>query len=165
MNDKNKKTIKDKNIGKVIICILCIVLTSTAVGSYNTYKKIAQNKEKIRELESQLKEEKARKKDAKAYEKYTNSKEYKERIARTRLGLIYPDEIILEGKSFEGDGKRIRTQNGAIEEEQEEETVEEIPSESSQNQEENNLTNEHSADNSAQGNEPSLDAIQGTQDN
>ena len=47
-------------------------------------------------LEGQIKEEEQRTKDLEALEKYMQTKKYMEDVAKNKLGLVYPDEILIE---------------------------------------------------------------------
>ncbi|MFG6384220.1 MAG: septum formation initiator family protein [Lachnospiraceae bacterium] len=52
-------------------------------------------------LQEQLEAEEQRQKELKEYEKYVNTREYTEQIAKTKLGLVYPNEIIFKEKEEE----------------------------------------------------------------
>ena len=54
------------------------------------------------ELEAQLESEKARKKELEEYKKYVNTKEYIEQVAKAKLGLVYPNEVIYKEKEDSG---------------------------------------------------------------
>lgn len=47
-------------------------------------------------LEKQMKSEEQRTKDLESLEKYMQTKKYMEDVAREKLGLVYPDEILIE---------------------------------------------------------------------
>lgn len=103
MAKRRYKSAPKKRISKFTVfgvVVLCIVLCGTL-----TYKKTvlnAQRKEYSRQI-AELKKEKAeadaRKEELKDFEKYTNSDEYIEEVAREKLGLVYKDEIIFEPDS------------------------------------------------------------------
>ena len=89
-----KRKNKRKKITYVIIflCFSFLVLRSCIIQcsllvSYNN---------RINKIEKQIEIEKNRKKEIEAYKQYTNTREYKESIARNKLGLAYPNEIILK---------------------------------------------------------------------
>ena len=52
--------------------------------------------EKKANLEEQLAEEEERTTELEELEKYTKTKKYMEEVARQKLGLVYPDEILIQ---------------------------------------------------------------------
>lgn len=97
------KSVPKKRISRFTVfgvIVLCVVLCGTL-----TYKKTKLNEQKeeylrqIAELKQEKKEVDARKEELKDFEKYVNSDEYIEEVARDRLGLVYKDEIIFEPDS------------------------------------------------------------------
>lgn len=83
--------------GAVVVSI--VVLLFCAVVFYSKTELDAKSV-KIREEEKLLEKQKAELEDkdseVEAYEEYVHSKEYIEYLARTKFGLVYPDEIIFE---------------------------------------------------------------------
>ena len=79
------------------VIVLCCVLCGTF-----TYKTIALKAEsakysaQISELKKEKKKLKEQKAEIKDYESYAKTKEYTEEVARNKLGLVYPNEIIFE---------------------------------------------------------------------
>lgn len=47
-------------------------------------------------LTEQIEEEKLRTQEIEEFEKYSQTKKYKEEVAREKLGLVYEDEILIE---------------------------------------------------------------------
>ena len=47
-------------------------------------------------LNKQIEEQKRRSEEIEEYRKYTQTKQYVEDMAKSRLGLVYKDEIVLE---------------------------------------------------------------------
>lgn len=81
------------------MCITIIVLAMIGVMSVqivNLYKKdqqyIAQEKSLIEQKEAEL----ARQKELEEYEAYMQTQEYIEDTAKSKLGLVYKDEIIFK---------------------------------------------------------------------
>lgn len=76
-----------------IVAVFCI-----AVGIYtvNLKQQSAKLDEKKANLEEQLAEEEERTKELEELEKYTKTKKYMEEVARQKLGLVYPDEILIQ---------------------------------------------------------------------
>lgn len=52
--------------------------------------------EKQRVLEREIETEEQRTKELEELEKYMKTKKYMEDVAREKLGLVYPDEILIE---------------------------------------------------------------------
>ncbi len=50
--------------------------------------------ERINDLQEQMAQQEQRAKDLEEYEKYTGTKQYIEELAREKLGLVYPGEVI-----------------------------------------------------------------------
>ncbi len=79
------------------ILILCFVLCGTMV--YKTASLQAQSAQysaQIRELKKEQKKLEEEKTELKDYQSYVKTKEHTEEIAREKLGLLYPNEIIFE---------------------------------------------------------------------
>ena len=82
-----------------MICITLIVLTLIGVMSVQIVSVYEKNQSYLvqeTELQAQLESEEQRKKELKEYEKYVNTKEYIEQVAKTKLGLVYSNEIIFK---------------------------------------------------------------------
>lgn len=89
-----------------IICIALVVLTLTGVMSVQIVSVYCENQSyqtQVEELQTQRDFEKQRGKELKEYEKYVNTNEYIEQIAKTKLGLVYSNEIIFKEKEAEED--------------------------------------------------------------
>lgn len=88
-----------------MVCITLIVLMLVGVMSVQIVSVYGRNQAyqaQEAELEAQLESEKARKKELKEYEKYINTKEYIEEVAKTKLGLVYSNEVIFKEKEASG---------------------------------------------------------------
>ena len=46
-----------------------------------------------------MESQQSRQKELKEYEKYVTTREYIEQVAKTKLGLVYPNEIIFKEKA------------------------------------------------------------------
>lgn len=82
-------------------CITCIVLVFAAVMSLQIvkiYQKDQEYQAKEIELQQQLAEEEDRQTDLQEYEAYTKSQKYVEDTAKSKLGLLYKNEIIFREK-------------------------------------------------------------------
>ena len=83
------------------ICITVIVLAMIGVMSVQIvtlYKKDQQFSAQEALLEKQKQEELVRQQEIEDYEAYTKTQEYIEDIAKSKLGLVYKDEIIFKEK-------------------------------------------------------------------
>ncbi len=93
-----KKTRKNNNrAGK--LCISMILIAFVAVMSIQIvriYQKDQEYAKQQEELELQLEEETARQQELEDYEAYTQSNEYIEDVAKSKLGLAYDNEIIFK---------------------------------------------------------------------
>lgn len=80
--------------GVLIFClVVCgLMVYKTASLNAQTVKYSAQIEE-LKKEQKKLKEEAA---ETKNYQSYVNSKDYIEEVAREKLGLVYPNEIIFE---------------------------------------------------------------------
>jgi len=88
---------KANQTGKM--CVTLIVLAMIGVMSVqivNLYKKDQQLIAQETLLEKQKDGELARQKEIEEYEAYTKTQEYVEDIAKSKLGLVYKDEIIFK---------------------------------------------------------------------
>ncbi|MGN0240601.1 MAG: septum formation initiator family protein, partial [Candidatus Weimeria sp.] len=73
--------------------MITLVIQLFALNSkYQSYKA------REAQLNEELEEQKEKKQDLKDYEKYTKTKEYTESQARSKLGLLYDNEIIFKEK-------------------------------------------------------------------
>lgn len=76
-----------------VMLFLVVVIT---VGGMSLKAKNAAYQEQQEELQSQIDEAKERADEIDDLEEYVGSDSYTEEVAREKLGLVYPDEIILE---------------------------------------------------------------------
>lgn len=76
-----------------VMLLLVVVLT---VGGMSLKAKNEAYQEQQDELQSQIDEAKERAEEIDDLEKYVGSDSYTEEMAREKLGLVYPDEIVLE---------------------------------------------------------------------
>ena len=87
-----------------MLCISCIVfllLIGMSTQIVRLYQKHDDLKEKEAQLSSQLESEQEREEEIQAYESYVATPEYMEQIAKTKLGLVYPGEIIFKERTKE----------------------------------------------------------------
>lgn len=93
MSRRSKKN-KSLNGMPVVVAVLLIICIVFAYKSISVQNKRNELEEDYAELVEELKEEKSRTEALKARQDYMETDEYIEYIARTRLGLIYDDEIL-----------------------------------------------------------------------
>lgn len=75
----------------VVVFCLCVGLRTAGLK-----KQSAELAEKQESLEKQIDSEKQRTKELEELEKYMKTKKFVEEIAKEKLGLVYPDEILIE---------------------------------------------------------------------
>ena len=82
--------------------MVCITLLSLAVAGVmsvqmvSLYEKNQDYRDRKKQLEADLEDEQLRQDELKEREEYITTKEYIENIAKTKLGLVYPNEIIFK---------------------------------------------------------------------
>lgn len=95
MGAKKRRKTNQNRAGKW--CIGLILIAFVGVMSVHTIKLQQKSQEYAKrqaELELQLEQETARQAELEEYEAYTQSPEYVEDIAKSKLGLAYDNEII-----------------------------------------------------------------------
>ncbi len=78
------------------IVVVLLLLTVVSVKSVSLLKKEKEYKAKEEALELQIEQETERSEEIAEYEKYTQTRKYIEDVAREKLGLVYPGEIIFK---------------------------------------------------------------------
>ena len=76
-----------------VVVVFCLVLL---VRTTNMKKEREELEEKRAAIEKQIEDEKDRTKDLEELEKYMQTKKYMEEVAKEKLGLVYPDEIMIQ---------------------------------------------------------------------
>ncbi len=96
-NRKNKRGRKRGGTGK--ICISCMVLVLTGILSFQIvrlYHRDQAYQEQQAQLTEELAEEEQRAEDLAQQQSYVGTDAYVEEVARTKLGMVYPDEILFK---------------------------------------------------------------------
>ncbi len=97
---KREEIYGEKPSNKLVsIVIVTIVIILCIFFSIQTKEIKAQNSEseiQIQELQAEIESEEARTEELNEYSKYVNTKQFVEDIARSKLGLIYSNEIIFK---------------------------------------------------------------------
>lgn len=78
----------------LVSCVVVILTGMVFVASLSMHKKNQIYKAQEIELEKQLEEEKAREEEINEMEDYVGTDEYVQDIAKDKLGLAYPNEIL-----------------------------------------------------------------------
>ncbi len=76
-----------------VVVVFCVCVGVKAHSLKVEQEELTQKQEM---LEKQIKSEEERAKELEALEKYMQTKKYMEDVAREKLGLVYPDEILIE---------------------------------------------------------------------
>ncbi len=88
---------KANKTGKMCVTIIVLALIGImSVQIVNLYKKDQQYIEQEAGLQKQKEAEIARQKELEEYEAYTQTQEYIEDTAKSKLGLVYKDQIIFK---------------------------------------------------------------------
>lgn len=95
MTKRRRSRRDDNKAGKV--CITVILIAFMAVMSVQIHKVYQKDLEKIaqeEELQQELQKELDRQEELKEYQMYIESQEYVEDVAKSKLGLLYENQII-----------------------------------------------------------------------
>lgn len=92
------KRVRTQNkLGMVLTMVVVLLLfTAISMRSLTLRDKRDQNRARIEYLESQIAMEEERGEEIASFEKYTHTRKYVEQIAKSKLGLVYPGEIIFK---------------------------------------------------------------------
>ena len=100
MAKTRKKPSSSNRRGMVAIALIVMVLlVGLLAQSQKLSRQNAQFQAQKSELEQQIKDEELRAEEIKKLPDYVKSKEYIEKIAREKLGLVYSDEILFQAES------------------------------------------------------------------
>lgn len=83
---------------RVIAIIIVIFAFTLGISGATMYAKNSEYEELIYQLEQQLEEEEKRTQDIADFEEHTTTDAYIEEVAKEKLGMAFPDEIILKSK-------------------------------------------------------------------
>lgn len=94
-----KKRALQHRLSVISITAVIVVLGITlSVGSISLHKKNNEYKAQEAELEAQIQQEALRAEEIEELEEYVGTDEYVEDVAKEKLGLVYPNEIIFEAE-------------------------------------------------------------------
>ncbi len=87
-------------LGLALAGIAVILLTTVVfIRSVSLYQKLHQYETRIESLQGQIDIEEARTAEIEEFKKYTTTRKYIEEVAKEKLGLVYPGEIIFKDES------------------------------------------------------------------
>lgn len=99
---KNKKQRRKNRFKKLAfdlaLAFLMCLCVSGLIKNYKMTKKLGELQKEQTTQEELLEKERERAEEIKEYEKYKETKGYVENMAREKLHLVYPDEILFMGK-------------------------------------------------------------------
>ena len=91
-----------KRSNRLVGVIICILVVGIFMVFFTRTKELkAQNEaagQEIEQLQQAVQEEEDRTKYLEDYAKYVNTKQYVEDMAREKLGLIYPGELVFKAE-------------------------------------------------------------------
>lgn len=89
---------KKQNLFSMTLVSLAVVLILIVViiGGFQIQSKLDGYEQKRQELQTQIDEQKKRAKELEEFEKYTQTKQYMEEVAKDKLGLVYEGEILFK---------------------------------------------------------------------
>lgn len=82
----------------LISCVIVVLGITLSVASISLHKKNQNYKIQEAELMKQLEEEELRAEEIDELEEYVGTDEYIEDVAKEKLGLVYPNEILFEAE-------------------------------------------------------------------
>ncbi|MBQ4059378.1 MAG: septum formation initiator family protein [Lachnospiraceae bacterium] len=97
MSKRRRKKRQGNNKGlsmiAFVVVVFCLVLFVRVQNLKSQSEELAEKKASI---EKQIQEEEKRTKELEELKKYMQTKKYMEEVAKEKLGLVYPDEILIE---------------------------------------------------------------------
>ena len=96
MSSKYRGRKADKNGKACVVLIVFAMALVMSVQIVHLYQKNQQYIAQEADLKKQKKEEENRQKELEEYEAYTQTQEYIEDLAKSKLGLVYEGEIIFK---------------------------------------------------------------------
>lgn len=82
-------------LGMILATVVVLLLfIAISVRSMDLMAKRDEYRDRIATLEAQIESEEERSEEIASYEKYTKTRKYIEETAKSKLGLVYPGEII-----------------------------------------------------------------------
>ena len=79
----------------LVSCVVVILAGMISVASISLHKKRDAYDEQLTQLEEELEKEKTRSEEIEEFEDYVGTDQYVEDVAKDKLGLAYPGEILI----------------------------------------------------------------------
>lgn len=100
---KRREKLRGQKPSNKIVGFAVVIIVVALVFFMNSMGKEAENRNnedsaRIEQLKKEIEQEKERSRQLAEYEKYVNTKQFVEEIAREKLGLIYPDEKVFKSE-------------------------------------------------------------------
>ena len=97
-NGRRNPAFRRKTHNKMSMILIAVaVIVMTIIVGYSVYNmkiELNENKERIENLNEELKSEEKRKEEIAEYQEYIQTDEFIEDTAREKLGLVHDDEIV-----------------------------------------------------------------------
>ncbi len=95
MSSNRHPVSKENRTGMIlIILVVCILIIALAVQCASIADKNDAYAHQIENLAQKITEEQGRSEYIESFRNYTHTDAYTEKVAREKLGLVYPDEVI-----------------------------------------------------------------------
>lgn len=76
--------------------VVVIIMVVVAVKAFDLNDRLSEKRQEAESYQALIEAEEERAKELEEFEKYTQTKQYKEEIAKDKLGLVYDGEIIFK---------------------------------------------------------------------
>ncbi len=93
-----KRQLQHKLSMYVIASVIVVLVATLSVASISLHAKNKEYMAQEAELEAQIKAESNRAEEIDELEEYVGTDEYVEDVAKEKLGLVYPNEILFEAE-------------------------------------------------------------------
>nr|WP_269145776.1 septum formation initiator family protein [Anaerostipes faecalis] len=93
MERKYRKKDKRKKYIAFFVIVFVVAMSFSYLGLYQKSKKLEKEQQQV---EAQIKKEKEKKKELKKKKEYIKTREFIEKMATEKFGLLYPDEFLLK---------------------------------------------------------------------
>jgi len=93
---KSKKKQQNKKGLPIIIFVVVVFCAILGIRTLSLKRQSEELAERKASIEKKIENEEQRTKELEELEKYMQTKKYMEDVAKEKLGLVYPDEILIE---------------------------------------------------------------------
>ena len=99
MNRRSFKSKKQNRFGMFLVTLVVLMLLLVvSIDCIRLKEKQVTYQAKLEELQAEITEEQERTEELEELKKYTQTNAYIEEVAKDKLGLVYPDEIVFKIK-------------------------------------------------------------------